>query len=337
MALMRGLAALTACWLHAGVASGQSLGVEVTQSVGTSSESISAAGTQIRVLGEALPGLRWNVEGAWATRSRDESDVFGTAYPYEGRAELMEAYGEYHFAPGRGLRAIKGGRYRTPFGISSASDHAYVGFLRPPLIRYGEYYALSSGYLEHGLDVVVGVPRLSVEASVGVSADVGPAIRRPGVNTVVRAEGMAGALILGASFVDTTPYMPERFARGRSRFGGVDARWMKGGVLVRGEWLGGQPFDGTSTTGGYADLIVHRPVMGPVTALVRAERLAYDAAPPRALYSHRYSAGARIRLWKTVAASVGIAHQAGQITQRRRTAFDVGLTGSFRQDYRAHP
>lgn len=335
--MMRGLSALTtACWLHAGVASGQSVAVEFTQSIGTSSESISAAGTQIRLLGEAMPGLRWNVEGAWATRSRDESDVFGTAYPYDGSLEVIEAYGEYHFASGRGLRAIKGGRYRTPFGISSASDHAYLGFLRPPLIRYGEYYALSSGYLEHGVDVVVGVPRLSVEASVSAPADVGGAIRRSGVNTVVRAEGMAGAFILGANFIDTTPYMPARFARGRARFGGVDARWMKGGVLVRGEWLGGQPFDGTRTTGGYADLVVHRPFMGPITALVRAERLAYDAAPPFALSSHRYSAGARIRLWKTVAASVGVVHQAGQITQRRRTALDVGLTGSFRQDYRAH-
>ena len=323
--------------LHAATASGQALAVEVSQSVGTSSESISAAGTQIRFLGEALPGLRWNVEGAWATRSRDESDVFGTAYPYEGRLELIEAYGEYLFTSAPGLRAIKGGRYRTPFGISSASDHAYIGFLRPPLIRYGEYYALSSGYLEHGVDIVVGVPRLSVEASVGMPADVGDAIRRSGVDTVVRAEGAVGALIVGASYIDTTPYMPARFAKGRARFGGVDARWMQGGVLLRGEWLGGQPFDGTTTTGGYADLIVHRPFMGPVTALFRAERLAYDAAPPRALYSSRYSAGARIRMWKTVALSVGVVHQAGQQTQRRRTAVDVGVTGSLRRDYRAQP
>jgi hypothetical protein len=86
---------------------------------------------------------------------------------------------------------------------------------------------------------------------------------------------------------------------------------MGGGVQVRGEWLGGRPFDGTTTTGGYADVIVHRPVMGPVTALLRAERLAYTAPEPHALYSHRYSAGARIRLWRTIAASVGLVHQAG--------------------------
>ncbi|MGE0462529.1 MAG: hypothetical protein AB7Q16_14270 [Vicinamibacterales bacterium] len=332
------LSAASAAWLlQAGAVTGQTLAVEVTQSAGTSSESISALGTQVRLLGEAVPGLRWNVEGAWATRSRDESDVFGAAYPYEGRAEIIEAYGEFLFAGTRGLRAVKAGRYRTPFGIASSSDHAYIGFHRPPLVRYGEYFALSSGYLEHGVDVVVGVPRLSVEASVGLPADVGSAIRRSGVNTVARAEAAAGALIVGASVIDTTPYLPERFARGRARFAGVDARWMKGGVMVRGEWLAGQPFDGTRTTGGYADVIVHRPFMGPVTALARAERLAYDAAPPHALYSQRYSAGARVRLWKSVAVSAGVVYQAGQVTQRRRTALDLGLTGSFRRDYGTHP
>jgi hypothetical protein len=231
------------------------------------------------------------------------------------------------------VRSVKGGRYRTPFGISAASDHAYIGFLRPPLIRYGDYYALSSGYLEHGVDVVVGTPRVSAELSLGTSGDVGDAIRRDGFNTVARAEMVGGALILGVSFIDTTPYLPETFAKGRARFGGVDARWMGAGVQVRGEWLGGRPFDGTTTTGGYADLIVHRPSMGPVTALLRAERLAYTAPEPHALYTHRYSAGARVRLWKGLAVSVGVSHQAGEITQGRPTALDLGFTYSARRDF----
>jgi hypothetical protein len=80
-------------------------------------------------------------------------------------------------------------------------------------------------------------------------------------------------------------------------------------------------------------VIVHRPAMGPVTAFGRAERLAYEAAPPRDLYTHRYAVGARIRLWRTLAASVGVVHQAGELTQRDRTAFDVGITGSWRRDF----
>ena len=77
--------------------------------------------------------------------------MFGVAYPYDGQVQIIEAFAEVVRPEARGLRAVKGGRYRTPFGIWSAGDHAYFGFLRPPLIRYGGYYALSSGYLEHGL------------------------------------------------------------------------------------------------------------------------------------------------------------------------------------------
>jgi hypothetical protein len=308
----------------------QTAAVEMQQSIGASTESIAAAGTQGRVFGEAIPGLHFLVEGAWGTRSEDVSDVFGTAYPYSGEVDIIEAYGEYQVPPSRGVMSIKAGRYRTPFGIYSASDHAYLGFLRAPLIRYGEYYALSSGYLEHGADIVVGVPRASVEVSVGRPADVGEAIRRTGVDTVVRAQAVAGAFVVGASFIDTTPYMPERFAAGRARFGGVDVRWMKDGVQLRGEWLGGRPFDGTQTTGGYVDVIVHRPVMGPVTALGRVERLDYDSDPQFALATQRYWAGARIRFWKGLATSFGVGHQTGQMTQSRRTAFDVGLTLALR-------
>ena len=73
--------------------------------------------------------------------------------------------------------------------------------------------------------------------------------------------------------ITTQPYQPETFAKGRTVFTGVDARWMAGGVQLRGEWLFGRPWDGTTTRGGYFDVSVHRPVMGPVTAVFRTERL----------------------------------------------------------------
>lgn len=326
------LFALLGCVAYASSAGAQDVAVQINQAAGATSEDIAGAATQVRLLADVGPRLRFEVEGAWGDRTRGTSDVLGTAYPYGGRADLIEAYAEYVPAA-RGIRSIRGGRYRTPFGFSSASDHAYIGFLRPPLIRYGDYYALSSGYLEHGIDVVVGVPRFWGEVSVGRPADVGDAIRRPGTDTVLRAQGALGALIVGASFVNTTPYLPERFASGRALFGGVDARWMYAGVQLRGEWIGGRPFDGTSTTGGYVDLIVHRPSMGPVTALVRAERLDYATISPFALYTHRYTAAGRVRLWQGVAVSTGVSHQGGQLTQSRRTAVDLGVSYTFRKDY----
>ena len=121
------------CLLAAVPAYGQTVAAEVSQSVGVSTEDIAGAGTQARVLGETASGLRLQLEGAWGARSTEsESDVFGTAYPYEGGFQVIEAYGEYLFAPRQWVRSVKGGRYRTPFGIYAASDHAYIGFLRPP-------------------------------------------------------------------------------------------------------------------------------------------------------------------------------------------------------------
>ncbi len=318
--------------LSAGAAGSQSLAVEAQQTVGLSSESAQGAGTQVRALGDLTNGLRLELEAAWGRRGGNGSDVFGTAYPYAGRVQVVEAYAEYSPRRHGAIQSVRAGRYRTPFGISAAAEHAYMGFLRPPLIRYGGYFALSNGYLEHGVDVVFGGPSLSAEVSVGRPGDVGTALRRPGITQVARLQASGRGFVAGASLIDTTPYLPAVFARGRSRFGGLDLRWMRGGVQARGEWLSGRPFDGTSTRGGYADLIVHPRFMGPVTGLLRAERLDYDTIAPYALYTSRYAAAARVRLATGLAASVSLVHQRGQVTQRRPTAVDVGLTYTLHRD-----
>jgi hypothetical protein len=319
--------------LHASVAHSQSVGVELAQTGGYSTEQVAAVATQLRAFGElAPPRLRFNVEVAWAVRSAEDSDVFGAAYPYNGGVQVIEAYGERTFLPGRGLFGIKAGRYRTPFGISSGSDHAYNGFLRAPLIRYDGYYALSNNFLEQGVDVIVGTPRLSFEASVGVPGDVGIAKRRSGLGTVLRGQGAFGPMIVGVSHIDTRPYQPTTYAPGHAVFTGIDVRWMRDGVQARGEWIAGRPFDGTTTTGGYADLIVHRPGMGPVSAVLRAEQLSYEAAAPFAMTAQRYSAGARIRVIDRLSAEIALVHHTRQLPQRRPTALDVGLTYSLRRD-----
>ncbi|MEP7304304.1 MAG: hypothetical protein ABJA98_02180 [Acidobacteriota bacterium] len=329
MKLLMALVAM-AIAAHPTVASSQTVAVELTQTVGASTESVAAAATQIRAFGEVAGGVRFMGEGAWAARSSSGTDAFGAAYPYANRAQVIEAYGERTFQPGPFLVGIRGGRYRTPFGISSASDHAYDGFFRAPLIRYDNYYALSNNFLEHGADVIVGVPRLTLEVSAGTPSDVGAASRRSGLDTVVRGQGVIGALIVGMSYIRTTPYEDEYYAKGRAVFTGVDLRFMRGGVQVRGEWISGRPFDGTTTTGGYADLIVHRPSMGPITAVMRAEHLAYEVGSPYQLYGTRYTGGARIRVLGRLTAAVDVIHQSGALPQRHSTTVDVGVTYSVR-------
>ena len=298
---------------------------EVAQTGGYSTDESAAAAVQGRVFGDAGAGVRFIVEGAWAVRSGDETDAFGAAYPYDKRVKLIEAYAERTFQPGGSLIAVRGGRFRTPFGISSGSEHAYSGFLRAPLIRYDDYYALSNNFIEHGVSVAAGVPQLFVEASLGAPDDVGEAERRHGLDRVVRLQGAYRSAIVGVSHIVTLPYQDPRFARGHATFTGIDARWMHHGLDVRGEWLTGRPFDGTTTTGGYVDVRLHTPALGIVTPVFRAERLAYDADPRFAIYPYRFTAGSRVQIQPRLTAQVNVIRQHA-VPHQGPTAFDVALT-----------
>jgi hypothetical protein len=147
------------------IASAQAITTEVDVSAGYSTESVSAGATQVRAFGEGPGAIRFFGEVAWgaryfpALRPESATDAFGAAYPYQNRAQVIEAYGERTFRPGGGLVGIRAGRFRTPFGISTRSDHAYTGFMRAPMIRYDDYFALSNNFLEHGADLVVGAPQ----------------------------------------------------------------------------------------------------------------------------------------------------------------------------------
>jgi hypothetical protein len=336
MAVMRAAVSLVATLLAATLvtaapAQGQSLSAEVVQTVGHTTDESTAAATQVRVFGDAFSGVRFTAEGAWAKRTGgEETDAFGAAYPYED-VKLMEAYADRHFHPGKGLVVVRAGRFRTPFGIHSASDYAYTGFLRAPLIRYDNYFALSNNFLENGVSVIAGVPRLFVQATAGLPGDVGEAVRRSGLDRVVRGQASYGPLTLGVSNYSSKPYMSPLFARGRTTFTGVDVRWMQGGVALKGEWLAGKPFDGTTTSGGYVDLMVHRPGLGPVTAVARAERLDYATVSPYAMYAVRYSAGGRIRVLDALAVQVNAIRQSG-IPGQGRNALDMAVTYVLRFD-----
>jgi hypothetical protein len=330
-ALLCGAIALLASAAH-----GQSLSAEAAQTGGYSTTGNAAAATQLRIFGDAALGITFNLESAWAARSGNETDAFGAAYPYDGRMQVIEAYGERMFQRGGALVGVRAGRFRTPFGISSASDHAYSGFLRAPLIRYDNYFALSNNFLEHGASVIAGVPRLFVEATVGAPGDVGEAIRPAGIDRVIRVQGAYRSIIVGASHIATRPFQSPLFAHGTATFTGIDGRWMHDGVEIRGEWLSGRPFDGTRTRGGYVDLLVHRPGLGPLTMVIRAERLGYDAAPPFALYAHRYTAGGRIRLPASFSAQVNVLWQES-VPAQGRSAVDVALTYVWRIDSKRKP
>lgn len=222
------------------------------------------------------------------------------------------------------------GRYRTPFGLYGRSDHGYTGFVRAPLIRYSDYWTISNNYLETGGSVVAGLTWLTVESSLGVATDVDEFARPHRLDGVVRVQTAGASWMLGASHLRTHPSEEWGFAHGSTMFSGVDGRWMRGGVMLRGEWLTGRPFDEGRTRGGYLDVRVHRPAMGVVTAVTRVERLDYLAGP-LSRYPRRYSSGVKVRAASWAVAQVNLVHQPTDRTGvGGHTSLDLALTFSVR-------
>jgi hypothetical protein len=75
--------------------------------------------------------------------------------------------------------------------------------------------------------------------------------------------------------------------------------------------------------------MVHRQFMGPVTAVLRAERLDYEAGRFSS-YPRRYTAGAKVRLSGLAVAHVNVLHEPPYDAASAETALDVALTLSFR-------
>ena len=326
----------------------ETIAAEVDVTTGYSGEEIRAAAMQMRIIGEAPAGILFFAEAAWGDRWAGEapvvgdllsgvdpmgSDVFGSTYPYGGHVRLMEIYAERYFNPRGVMLGVRGGRFRMPFGIYNRSDWGYTGFLRPPLIRYDGYFGLSNNWLEDGALFIAGKPQLYVEASVSRPHDVGFAVRREGVDASIRAQGYRGQFVVGVSHARSNPYLSPRFAVGRQAFSGVDVRWAHPtGLQARGEFLTGHSYEGVSTIGWYVDGIVHRPGMGPFTAVIRGERMDYTAPAPRDRRSKRLTLGTRVRLPGPVTLQVNYLRQHGDLPRIKSHSLDFSATYSVRVD-----
>jgi hypothetical protein len=320
---------LTSAAFGSANADAQSLTLEADVTAAATTENLEAGATAVRGFGE-IHGWNFYGDASWATRHGSASDAFGAAYPYHPNLSLLELKLEKTEIKGDRLLGVRLGRYRTPFGIYSGSDQGYTGFLRAPLIRNSYYWALSNNYLETGGSVMAGTTWLSAEVSAGIPTDQDPYSRARGLDTVVHVQGAGGPFIAGVSYIRTRPSTGWFFATGTTEFTGVDLRWMKNGVQLRGEWIAGRPFLGTRTHGGYADVLVHRPSMGPVTAVARIERLDYLAGP-FSEFPRRYTLGARIRLTGGLMAEINHVRQPYDVAaDPGHTSMDIALTYSVR-------
>jgi hypothetical protein len=323
----------------------QSVTTELDVTTGYSSDARTLAGsTQLRTFGELKPQLRFNVEGTWAKRSVDGTDAFNAAYPYGGRVQLNEAYVERSFQRGAIIANIRGGQYRSPFGIYSRADHGYTGFLRAPIIRSDYYWSVNNTMLERGVDVSVGTAHLSAEVSVGTPADNNLEFKRQaGVSGVVHVQAYFKNFIVGASHINTESYPSKWLAEpGRMNFSSVDARWSIPGLQLRGEWIFGKEWKNSvsETRGGYVDAIVHTRFMGPLTAVLRTEKLDWtylethedDSTSLELWRGYRQTVGARLRIPGGLTAQFNVLRHSKNVAYDSRTAFDMALTYSIRDN-----
>jgi hypothetical protein len=334
------VAATLVCLLPA-TASAQRMSAETEVTVGQSTDGTTGAAAQVRVFGITRSDWRVFLEGTWGLVTGDDySDAFSAAYPYDRRVRPMELYGERMQTIGSGptVAAFRAGRYRTPFGIGGRSDHAYLGFVRAPLIRYAWNWALSNTYMDLGADVMIGRPAFTVESSIGVPSDEGDAPRRHGVTATVRAQSYVGDFIVGASYITSPVADTDPRVAGRLLMRGVDARWMRGGVQLRGEWIAGESDNRSTTRGGYLDFIGHHRAMGRVTVVARLEHLDWDSAsfPEISEYPRRLTAGARLRLSPHVHVHANLLRSWARQpldpydAERPTTTFDLALSFSHR-------
>jgi hypothetical protein len=302
---------------------------EVDTTIGYSTEGLSTAAAQVRTFGEIRPGLRYYFEGNAALRTDKDSDAFGAAFPYSNGMNASETYIEQRLGGRELIGGVRAGRYRTPFGIYDRGDHAYNGFLRPPLVRWGEYYDLSNYWLEGGVDAFAAGRGFQLEVSLGSPAeDRDLKLRRGGLDVAARLQAHRGSLIGGVSFLKTQPDTTEPWVRGHGRFGGVDARWMRDGLQLRGEIIWGNAFDNAGMRGWYLDALAHRCDLGPVTPVLRVEEYRYWGSSFRTTWK-RVTVGARIKLSQATTLQVNVLRQP-ELTATKNSALDVGLTHTVR-------
>jgi hypothetical protein len=162
------------------------------------------------------------------------------------------------------------------------------------------------------------------------------------LSATVRAQASIGDAVFGASQMSSPTYDPTAPAE-RLRFSAVDARWMRSGVQLKAELMVGRLTAGTLTKGYSIDASVHRRFMGPVTAVLRTERLTFESDRPftwmdmlcpvgEPWLATRYAAGARVRLPGGLLAQASMVRQGHEMAEFGKSRlFDFALTYSVRR------
>jgi hypothetical protein len=184
----------------------------------------------------------------------------------DAEEELAEAYAEWN----SGRQRVRLGRFQVPFGIYNRSELYYVGLVNPPILKGylgGEYQV---GRSEHGLGSLLASGRWQLEAGLFAERGGWRAVVPSGGEGSLRLQYYANSLILGLSGLCQQGIDPESGVDGTARFVGLDFRFSRPSLILRGELVSGTA-PGGYPRGFYLDVLYRPAALRVVTLVGRVE------------------------------------------------------------------
>jgi hypothetical protein len=215
--------------------------------------------------------------------------MYADAGWYYGEATANELYAAYQ----PGATRWRLGRFYIPIGIHAYSELFYTGFVLAPLVKAPAYSGAFAPFRsELGLSADWGSPRLRLEASIaggdGSQAAAGLDRVEEGSLRIQTAQGRWIVGLNGLAGRAHAPLDSGGFGKRAVRLAGIDWRYSKSSVIVRGEYLWWR-VPGYTAYGGYLDVLYHAESAPAWTLVARAETMRLGGEQYRFTIGARYA------------------------------------------------
>lgn len=230
------------------------------------------------------PGLKFNYNGV----QNNHASAFGVGGRFSSfvtqEATLQKDWKD---------QQLQVGIIRLPFGLSNFSETYASGLIDYPIAR-GDYELFGTNWGVPGVRFNGGVPNLRIEAAAFGGQGAGVWGNRNNVSGIsLRMQGYSKDFIVGISRWDGT-LSPggNHGARGRTHLNGIDIRYTRPHLLIRGEYLFGLLGD-EYQQGTYLDVYYHLPKFHRWTLTLRAENFRANISDP---WLNQFTVGFRYTL-----------------------------------------
>jgi hypothetical protein len=195
-----------------------------------------------------------------------------------------------------------------------------VGLISQPLIRYYPFQDPSIGRSGTGVEYLGSLGNWQLEAALFGDGDSVNALLPTSGDGAVRLQHYAGPLILGASVLRERIPDADPDYRGTGYFYGVDFRYGRPALILRGEVVSGHVPEG-DPEGFYVDVLYHPTSLGRLTFVARAE--AVSGQPRNSRTYQQYTIGLKWQLVRDTTLAIN------QIFDSPRNQFSLQGTALF--------